>query len=217
MAKETALIFCAHPDDEIIGVGGTIAKYAKEGKDVIVVIFSYGESSHVWMKKRHTITTRVKEAKEAGKTVGAKRTIFLALRDGMLLKDVKSKKVEGIIKDLVEKYKPNRIFTHSHDDMIFVDHKAVNNVVVKVLKKMRYKGDVYIFDIWNPITIRKRHAPKMIVDVSDTFKIKEKALGCFKSQSFVIAELKPLIYGRAIKNGIEIGVKFAEKFYKAEL
>ena len=134
-----------------------------------------------------------------------------------LLKEVKSRKVENIIEDLVRKYNPSKIFTHSHDDIIFVDHKAVSNVVMKALKKIKYQGDVYIFDIWNPMTIRKRHAPKMIVDVSETFKIKEKALGCFKSQSFVIAELKPLIYARAIKNGIATGVRFAEKFYRAEL
>ncbi|MFA4887817.1 MAG: PIG-L family deacetylase, partial [Candidatus Nanoarchaeia archaeon] len=42
MDKETILVFAAHPDDEIIGVGGTIAKYAQEGKDVIVTIFSDG-------------------------------------------------------------------------------------------------------------------------------------------------------------------------------
>jgi LmbE family N-acetylglucosaminyl deacetylase len=214
MAKETVMVFCAHPDDEIIGAGGTIAKYSKEGKDVITVIFSYGESSHLWMKRKYTVTTRVNEAKKAGKIVGTKKTIFLGLRDGMLLKDVKEKKLEGVIANLIKKYKPTKIFTHSHDDMIFVDHKAVSNVMTKMLKKIKYQGDMYIFDIWNPMTVRRRNKPKMMVDVSRTFSTKMKALQCFKSQSFVIAELKPLIYIRAIKNGLAIGVKFAEKFYK---
>ena len=214
MGKDTIMIFCAHPDDEVIGPGGTIAKYAKEGKEIITVIFSYGESSHLWMKKKYTVIKRVEESKKAGHIIGTKKTIFLGLRDGMLMQDIKKKKVEKIIKDLIEKYRPGRIFTHSHDDVIFVDHKAVSDIMMKILKKIDYKGDVYIFDIWNPTTLRKRDGPKMIVDVSNTFAAKQRALGCFKSQSFVIAELKPLIYIRAIKNGLMIGARFAEKFYK---
>jgi LmbE family N-acetylglucosaminyl deacetylase len=214
MAKETVMVFCAHPDDEVIGPGGTITKYAKEGKKVITVIFSYGESSHMWMKKKYTITMRVAEAGEAGKIMGTERTIFLGLRDGLLMQEVKNEKVAKMLAILIKKYKPAKIFTHSHDDIIFPDHKAVNDIMTKVLTKMKYKGDVYIFDIWNPVTIRKRDRPKMVVDISETFKTKLKALECFKSQSFVIAELKPLVYIRAIKNGAFSGVKFAEKFYK---
>jgi LmbE family N-acetylglucosaminyl deacetylase len=214
MAKETVMIFCAHPDDEVIGPGGTIAKYAKEGRNIVTVIFSYGESSHMWMKKKYTITTRVAEANEAGKIIGTKKTVFLGLRDGMLLQDARTRKTESIIEKLIKRYNPVRIFTHSHDDFIFPDHKAVNDTVTKVLRKIRYKGDVFIFDIWNFITPRRRNRPKMIVDISDTFKTKMKALKCFKSQSFVIAELKPLIYMRAIRNGIAIKAKFGERFYK---
>jgi LmbE family N-acetylglucosaminyl deacetylase len=214
MAKETVMIFCAHPDDEVIGPGGTIAKYAKEGKNIVTVIFSYGESSHMWMKKKYTITTRVAEANEAGKIIGTKKTVFLGLRDGMLLQDARTRKTESIIEKLIKRYSPVRIFTHSHDDFIFPDHKAVNDTVTKVLRKIKYKGDVFIFDIWNFITPRRRNRPKMIVDISDTFKTKMKALKCFKSQSFVIAELKPLIYMRAIRNGIAIKAKFGERFYK---
>lgn len=214
MGKDTIMIFCAHPDDEIIGVGGTIAKYAKEGKDVITVILSYGESSHLWMKKKYTMKTRVAEAKKADKLVGTKKTLFLGLRDGLLLKDVRTKKVEQLLINLIKKYKPSKIFTHSHDDMMFPDHKAVNWVMTRVLKKMNYKGDAYIFDIWNVMTVRKRDKPKLIVDISKTFSKKIEALHCFKSQRFIIAELKPLIYIRAIKDGLIAGVKFAEKFYR---
>ena len=45
--QDRILILAPHPDDEILGVGGTIAKYSKEGKNNYVVIFSYGEVSHL--------------------------------------------------------------------------------------------------------------------------------------------------------------------------
>ena len=45
------LVVCAHPDDNILGAGGTIAKYSSEGKKVITVIASYGESGNPWLKE----------------------------------------------------------------------------------------------------------------------------------------------------------------------
>ena len=67
------MIICAHPDDEIFGAGGTIAKYAAEGIEVITVIFSYGESSHPWLRKRFKVEVRKTESLKAGKAVGTKR------------------------------------------------------------------------------------------------------------------------------------------------
>jgi LmbE family N-acetylglucosaminyl deacetylase len=51
MAKKgTVLVIVAHNDDHIIGAGGTLAKYAQEGKKVRTIIMSYGESSHPHLK-----------------------------------------------------------------------------------------------------------------------------------------------------------------------
>ncbi|MEK6845367.1 MAG: PIG-L family deacetylase, partial [Nanoarchaeota archaeon] len=44
-APETVVVFGAHSDDFVIGAGGTIAKYQQEGKKILAVVFSYGESS----------------------------------------------------------------------------------------------------------------------------------------------------------------------------
>ena len=41
--KEAVLFLCAHNDDQLIGAGGTIAKYAKEGKKIVTIVFSFGE------------------------------------------------------------------------------------------------------------------------------------------------------------------------------
>ena len=80
-SDETIMIICAHPDDEVLGMGGTIAKYASEGKRVVAVIFSYGENSHWWLKKKNTVEMRVAETKAAGKILGIHETIFLGLKD----------------------------------------------------------------------------------------------------------------------------------------
>lgn len=214
MPKETIMVFCAHPDDEVIGVGGTIAKYARQGKQVIAVIFSYGESSHPWMQKKFTIKMRVKESRKAGKFLGCKKTVFLGLKDGLLSSETQTLKVKNMLENIILKYNPTKIFTHSYNDILYKDHRAVYDVVTKVIDKMRYEGEVYTFNVWNITNIRRRNLPRLIVDITNTFKLKMKALELFKSQKVALAQLMPIVYTRAFKHGFEAKCRWGEKFYK---
>ncbi|MCK4521927.1 MAG: PIG-L family deacetylase [Nanoarchaeota archaeon] len=211
--KQTILICSAHPDDEILGCGGTIAKYSKEGNSVISIIFSYGESSHPHLKKYITTRIRVKESQKADKIVGCKETIFLGLPDGKISTKVKNKSTREKIKKLIKKYKPDKIFTHSIEDP-FPDHRAIYKLIIDSANEINYKGNLYSFDIWSIIRIKKRNAPKLIVDISPTFKLKLKALKCFKSQGISMFQLIPAVYARAIINGINYNHKFVEVFNK---
>lgn len=214
MAKETVMVFCAHPDDEVLGAGGTIAKYAREGKKVIAVIFSYGESSHPWMKKKFTIKTRVKESIKAGKILGCKKTIFLGLKDANLKKETQKQRIKKIIENIIKKYNPTKIFTHSHNDMLYKDHRAVNEAVTKIIDKTHQKADVYTFNIWNITNLKGRDQPRLIIDITNTFRQKTKALETFKSQKLALIQLMPLVYARAFKHGFEGNYRWGEKFYK---
>ena len=78
--RERILILCSHADDEIISMGGTIAKYVKERKDIRIVIFTSGEKSMPWMKEGVITKKRVKESEAAGKLLGCK-VEFLGLPD----------------------------------------------------------------------------------------------------------------------------------------
>ncbi|RLE38754.1 hypothetical protein DRJ17_03070 [Candidatus Woesearchaeota archaeon] len=208
------LIFCAHPDDEVIGAGGAIAHYKKKGLTSLAIIFSYGEGSHPWQKKKFIAKTRVQECRRAGKIIGCEEHVFLGLKDGTLQSGVKKPFVAKSIRKIVEQNKPKKIFTHSKDDP-FPDHRAVHRIVSETLHKMKYKCDLYSFDIWNPFNIRSRNQPKLVVDISKEFKDKIKAIKIFKSQKAnAIILLTPLIYLRAILNGIYYGYKFAEVFLK---
>ena len=214
--KDTILVICAHPDDEILGAGGTIAKYAQEGKDVITIIFSDGEASHWWLKEKYTKEMRQKECLEAGKVVGTKDTIFLGLTDLKLSEAIKDKKTIRKLKALIKKYDPKRIFTHSPDDAVYQDHVAVHNAVMMALKNSKYKGDVYMFNVWGK-DIRLLKNPKLYVDIKDTFKLKRQALSKFKSQTLALLQLMPTVYYKAIRYGHENRTRFAERFIKMEL
>jgi len=207
---ETIMVFCAHSDDELVGLGGTLLKYASEGKRIVKVIFSYGEMSHPHLKKHVIVKERIKETKKASKVMGIKETIFLGLKDSDLKREIKRFNIKGKVKRLVKKYRPGKIFITSAIDL-HRDHRAVNNVVLEVLKEMKYKGDVYSYEVWNVID---EEMPYMYEDISDYFKRKLTLIKQFESQKrFLYPLLLPIIY-RSIKYGRKSKSKYAEKFYK---
>jgi len=211
--KESVLVLCAHSDDQAFGVGGTLAKYGKEGKNISVVIFSYGEMSHPWLKKKVAIETRVKESHEAAKVIRANETIFLGLDEGRFPEQVKERDIHDRVSRLMQKIRPQKIFTHAGDDPL-PDHVAVNKFVLELCEETGYKGQVYSFDVWNPVKLKERNVPRIVVDISDTFKTKIEALRCFKSQKMAMLSLLWSVYFRAIKNGIANNCRYAEVFYK---
>lgn len=211
--RETILTFCAHNDDQIIGPGGTLAKYAKQGKKFKTYVYSYGESSHLYMKEHVVQNTRIQEAYDSDKIMGGSGIFFFGLKEGKFMEEFEKKNLAKKVKDIVKKEKTSKIFTHSIDDP-HPDHQAVYKTIMKTLDDMNYKGDVYSFNVWNPINVRIRNSPKLVVDTSDTFKIKLKAFFVHKSQRLTIASLIWGIWFKDWKNGLKNKCKFAEVFYK---
>jgi N-acetylglucosamine malate deacetylase 1 len=211
--ENSVVVFCAHSDDQILGVGGTIAKYAKEGKKVHTVIFSYGENTHFWLQRKVTVEMRVKEAQKADKVVGGAGVIFLGLKESQFLNETDEKDIVNRIIELIKDLKPSKIFTHNKDDP-HPDHRAVVRIVQDALFDMDYKCDVYSFQIWSPIKFTERNSPRLIVDISKYFRAKRDALDCFKSQKLSVYTLFPSMYVNLLINGINNNIKYAEVFYK---
>jgi len=207
------LVFCAHNDDHVIGVGGTLAKYVKEGLDVVVVIFSYGESTHPWLQDREVIKMRVEESQKADKIIGVAKYFYLGLKEGNFRQEVVDKKIQKKLKSMIRVIQPSKIFTHSQDDP-HPDHRAVNNTITEIMDKINYKCDVYSFDVWNPLSFRHRDKPRLVVDVSKTFHLKIKAMQLHQSQWLAKIIMIPAMYIRGLLNGLENSAKYAEVFVK---
>jgi len=212
--KESIFVFGAHSDDFVIGAGGTIAKYVQEKKKVISVVFSYGAKANPWLKEKVAEEMRSAECFKASKLLGCK-TIFYDLKDFNFQEDYQKKKLEPQLLTLIKKHQPTKIFTHSNQDP-HPDHRAVHHITLELLKKIKYKPEVYIYSIWNPVSFRIKY-PSLIEDISQTFTKKIKALELFSSQRFqAIYPLSLLIFFRAIKNGLKIRKRFGEKFYRIQ-
>jgi len=209
--QENILVICAHNDDQIIGAGGTLAKYSKLGKKVNTLIFSFGENSHPHLRPSVIIKTRVKESRKSDKIIGGNGIYYLGLKEGKFLAN--KNKVKQQIKEVIKKHKPSKIFTHSIDDP-HPDHRSVFKIMTELINEIKTNCDIYSFGVWNPIRIRKRNLPKLIVDISNTFDKKIKAFNIHKSQKISILSLMWNVYVKAIINGWNNGVKYAEVFYK---
>ncbi len=208
----TIVVFCAHSDDQILGVGGTLAHYASEGYDIYTVIFSFGELSHPWLKEKVTAEIRVRESEEADKVIGGKGVVFYGLSEGRFRQGIEERNILEKVKNFINDKKPARIFTHSSDDPL-PDHRDVYRTVFRAADELGFEN-VFSFDIWNPINIRQRSNPQLYVDVSDSYGAKMRAMDKFRSQWVAVGILRWLTYFRDIFNGVGVGVRFAERFYR---
>ena len=211
MPKEKVLIVCAHPDDEVFGVGGTIAKYVKEGRRVAVIVFSFGEKSHIWLQEKFSVKMRKKEHQQAKKVLGYESAFYLGIEEGKF-NEQKTQIKERLIR-IIKKWKPRRIFTHNLQDP-HPDHQAVNNVLASACHDIDYKGEIFMFDVWNVLNLRRPSYPMLYVDISSTFAQKIEALGCFKSQYLTMIALLWNVYTNAITHGWAHKTRFAERFFK---
>lgn len=219
--KGSIMVICAHSDDQIIGAGGAMAKYAKEGYNVHTVIFSFGENVKPHMKREVITRMRVQESQRADRIVGGSGVHFLGLREMHFEEDFSGGSEEAL-NSLIRKFKPDKIFTHSNDDA-HPDHRAVLRIALKVYKRLSLSCELYTFEVWHLFNIKKRNKPRLVVDISGVFQKKVEALKAFKSQIklsnfynylvlnnffFFVIHIKDFI------NGMKYGFRYAEVFYK---
>ena len=204
-------MFCAHSDDQILGCGGSMAKYARKSHDIYTVIFSYGENSHFWLKRDFSTKMRKKESEAADKIIKGRGVKFFDLKETKFDQDKEETKQK--VKAIINNIDPVRIFLHSANDP-HPDHNNVNKIVLEAIDSMNYKGDVYSFDVWNILSFKDTNNPRLVVNISDTLKMKSKALKCFKSQGLSLLLLLPFIYTKNFIDGFKNNMRFAEVFQK---
>lgn len=217
MKKGVILVIVAHPDDQVFGPGGTLAKYALEGKKIKTIIASYGELTHPHFKKEVIRQIRAAESDKADEIMGGDGTEYWGAREGKFKEDFAALKLSARLKYRMLKYKPEKIFTHARNET-HPDHVALNQIVLECYDELHKKGElscpVYTFTVWNYFRVKQRDVPRLVVDISKTFRTKLKALSVFRSQIIVMINLKWSVYTKAFFAGLRNNVQFAEVFYK---
>ncbi len=209
----TVMVCVAHPGDEILGAGGTIAKYVREGEMVVVVVFSYGEGNDPMTDPVIVTHRRIREAKKALDTLGCRDTIFFSFADSKLPAQIKEPEVAQRFQVLLKRYKPRIIITQPGDDLELA-HKSVANFVWEQAKTLKHKLEIYEFYFSLPFRTTHRTSPRLYVDISKTFGIKKEALRKFKSQRLSVMIYSAIILFQNWLAGFKAGCRYAEVFYK---
>lgn len=205
------LVVAAHPDDEVLGMGGTIRKYTKEDHKVKIMIMATGitsrRSSNFQNSTEYDIENDLKgemakqikdlqkDAKKASKIMGVKELEFIGFPDNEMDKN-SNLQITKIIERCIRDFKPEIVYTHSPYD-INVDHKACYNATLTATrpKKNQRVKQVISFEVSSSTEwyFPTQFSPNIFIDISKEISIKIKALKAYKN------EIKKFPHPRSIK------------------
>ena len=182
--KKRVLVVAPHPDDETLGVGGTIAKYSAQGDEVFVLMVS-GHLPPIYSRKGYEET--VSEAYSAFSVLGVKKSEFLEI-PATMIGDQPLHEVNGRISKVVNDFNPHIVLCPYPDRHI--DHRLVFDSVMVATRPVGVGKDIKIVAAyetlsethWNAPHIEPNFTPNWVVDISDHISEKLNALECYKSQ-----------------------------------
>jgi len=191
------LTFGAHPDDAEIGMGGTIAEYARRGHEVYIVIATIPTEQQL----------RRNEAEKAAEILGAK-LIILDIEPHEL---VVNRELVGKFDEVVRKYPPDIAYTHWNHDS-HQDHATIANAVITSTRKNNCSLYMYEQTIPGGIVPYGFRA-QSFVDITEVIDMKMNSIMAYKSQIKINGEWWLYgIRGRAMYRGYQINVNYAEAF-----
>lgn len=210
------LVFAPHPDDEIIGVGGTIAKRTASGDEVYVCVVTKGIPP---IFDEDFIEQDRRECREADTLLGVKETIFLDF-PAVMLETIPRYQFNGRIGEIVQQIKPDEVYIPHRGDMQ-LDHQMVVDAAMVALrpKYAHIVKRIYAYETlsetgWNIPNTTNDFIPTVYEDISHTLEKKIRAMDIFKSQLAMFPAARSLgaIESLAKFRGATVNVMAAEAF-----
>ncbi|MDP6179256.1 MAG: PIG-L deacetylase family protein [Desulfatiglandales bacterium] len=217
------MVVAAHPDDEVLGCGGTIARHTSHGDQVFIVILAEGMMARAKKKDDAIYRNEQKRLKEsslkAASVLGAREIIHYDFPDNRM-DSVDLLEVIKAIEKCIDKYSPEVVYTHHAGDLN-IDHSTVAKAVVTVTRPL-YENrvqELYAFEVlssteWNFSASSEHFGPNYFVEINDHLDKKIKALSCY------VTETPPFPHPRSIeairtlaaRRGSQSGLEAAEAF-----
>lgn len=215
------LVIVAHPDDEVLGMGGTIAKLTAQGCEIDVLIVTDGSSSqyHDSSDLAIIIEDKKKETLACSEILGVKNVYYGGLPD-MRLDTIPHITINNVVESAIKQLQPDTVFTHFWGD-VNQDHVnvykstivAVRPVLSSVVKEL-YCYRVPSSTEWTPSKSDTMFMPNVYVDISEFVEQKYKAFSKYTT------ELRDYPHPRSVQHlreldiarGIEVGMGPTETF-----
>jgi len=208
------LVFAAHPDDEVLGCGGIIQHFVKEGSNVVVCILTdgwttqYSDNPILGNKKKS-------ESVFANKLLGVDKVIQLDFPD-MKLDQVSHAEINKKLQQIIDEVKPEIIFTQSNSDLNLDHQQLYLSTMVATRPGNKYLKKVYTYEVgssseWNP---QEAFIPNVFFDISSFIDKKIESFQEYKSEirDFPHPRSAEGIRVLAKLRGMQSGYKFAESF-----
>ena len=178
------LVFAPHPDDEILGCGGTMIKHIEAGNEVYVCIVTKG---CLPLFNEESVGKTRAEAMACHQQIGVKKTYFLDYPAAMMEK-VDRYTINGGVLGVIKEVQPEIVFIPHWGDMQ-KDHQMVADACMVALRpkydpkvKTIFSYETMSETAWNAPNVQNEFIPNVFVDISDVLNKKIKALSVFKSQ-----------------------------------
>lgn len=198
----------AHPDDMELEAGGSLAKFAKKGYEVYLLILTAGGYTDINGNTYYNEQLR-DEAREASKILGIKDVIFLnySTKDLQANGDTITE-----VDSIIDKLKPDVFISHHPFDS-HQDHKAAADIMFAVSRQGRVKNVLSGSTLpYRPNVFAFR--PQFFIDITETLETKLNAIRAYKTQykKFGSEELIEHVKSMATHYGWAMGYKYAECF-----
>ena len=214
------LIVAAHPDDEVLGCFGTVARLIKEGYEAYTLILGEGKTSRdeerIVEDKKEEIELLNHEITNANKVIGVKKVFIESLPDNRF-DHVDLLDIIKVISKVKEEIQPDIIFTHYEHDLN-IDHQLTYKALITATRPMEDEcvKEIYSFEIlssteWNyPLSF----APDTFFDISQTVDLKIKAMKAYPSELCEYPHPRSLegIELNAKYQGMRVGKRYVEAF-----
>jgi LmbE family N-acetylglucosaminyl deacetylase len=218
----TTLVVAAHPDDEVLGCGGTIARLADQGRPVFIAIMGEGITSRYEQRDqtpdRELQSLKVK-SHQAAKLLGAREIKFFDLPDNRL-DSLPLLEVIKPIEQLISTLKPDTVYTH-HGGDLNIDHTIVHRAVLTASRPLANQSvkTVYTFEIpsstdWAFGKLSPVFQPNTFVDIDEYLNIKVQAMQIYDIESRKLPHPRSpaALKSAAHRWGSIAGMKAAEGF-----
>ena len=221
-----ALVVCPHPDDGEFAAAGTVAKFVKEGKEIVYIICTNGDkgTSDPTIRPEQLAVTRKQEQREACRVLGVTEIVFLDYLDQALDNTAQFRK--DIVR-VIRKYKPEIVMCPDpyRKYIRHPDHRITGQVTLDAI--FPYARDVHAYEdlyqqglephkvkvvlLWGSSDVNYR------IDITETFHEKLAALACHKSQIDYSPKFEARIRERCLIASTEKGTRYAESFHREKI
>jgi LmbE family N-acetylglucosaminyl deacetylase len=206
------LVISPHPDDEVIGAGGTIARHVANGDEASLCIVTQGYSPP-WPEG--IVETARRQVEAAGKVLGIKQTFFLGFPT-VKLNTVPNTELTNALQKVVDETRPEVVYTSSCSD-VNQDHRIVFETTLVATRPLPGSPVRRLLCYESGPTARYGHSPfvpNVFVDIGAFLVKKLEAMKCYET------ELRDPPHPRSLaglelvarERGLSVGLEAAECF-----